>query len=145
LTLTKDPDRPTTWSIWSEKLRPGLCVTLKDEQNTVSDLWGCNGLIALDHGSIHKKKGRCRSSLGIGAKVYHEPTGCLIKHEDYLKVYNTLRRRITKHLVYTSIHVFPDGTEVEDNREKMTEGAVRAYEAGFRFMNRPGRYVGKRR
>jgi hypothetical protein len=75
-------------------------------------------------------------------KVINDATGKVVTHKDYLRVFKALRKGIKKHLCYSSFWKYKNGSEREDFKLRlMTEGAVRAYEEGMKFVNRPGRKI----
>lgn len=65
-------------------------------------------------------------------------TGEIRKYDEYLSIYRSLSRAIRKDLKYSNIYQSRDGTEYESKLEMWTEEAVKAYEQGFKFLDRPG-------
>jgi hypothetical protein len=102
-----------------------------------------SGFVHLQHGSYNKNKwveGQNASSVGTVDKVINDATGKVIEHKDYLKVFKALKKRISEDLCYSSFWKYKDGSEYEDFESRlMTEGAVKAYREGMKFVNRPGR------
>jgi hypothetical protein len=133
------------WQYWlrSKVLTPELDFS---RQKIITWVLSYTGLVGLHHGGYIKNMGRDASSIGIVDTVSNKSTGEVIKHSEYLKIFNILARQIKKHLCYSSFWKFKNGTEREDFKlQLMTEKAVQAYEAGFQFKNRPGRRLKHRR
>lgn len=122
--------------LWSEELTPDLRL---EQCERVNGICSHNGLVLVQHG-LMRRGAKDRSRIAIIEGVVNLDTGEERRHDGYAKVYRTLRRVIDKHLVYSAVHRFRDGHEEEDDRvQRMTEGAVREYEAGVKYAVRPGR------
>jgi len=131
--------------IWSMSLTPGLPIGISDRYGRLDDLCGMNGLVNLQR--LTRGDGaREPLSMSILPTFVNVRTRRRLQHKEYLQIFEKLRKAIKRQLVYSSIHVFPDGRQLEDSRcPRMTEAAVRAYRSGARLANLPGRYVGPRR
>jgi hypothetical protein len=127
------------WQYWirSKVITPKLDFS---REKKITWVLSYTGLVGLDHGGQVKRIGRDASSIGIVDKIKNKKTDEVIRHNEYLKIFNILARRIKKHLCYSSFWKFKNGTEREDFKlQLMTEKAVKAHEEGFVFKNRPGR------
>jgi hypothetical protein len=121
---------------WSEVLTPWLQLRRGQPIGAICSL---SGLVLLQHGLANQGR-RDVSRIAIADKARHIPTGEVVQHTGYLEVYQTLRREIKKSLRYACVWLFPNGTEVEDDRLGCwTEGAAREYGVGVPFLARPGR------
>lgn len=133
------------WNYWirSKVITPELDFS---REKRITWVLSYTGLISLHHGLDLKNLGRDASSIGIVERVRNKNTGEEIIHEEYLKLSKYLSRHIKKLLCYSSFWKFKNGTEREDFKlQLMTEKAVKAYEAGFIFKNRPGRRLDKKK
>lgn len=140
-----EQDEPR-WQYWiiSKVLTPELNLV---KGTNITRILSFNGLILLHHGSNIRHYGldikklyRAASSIGIVDKVINDATGEVRHHEEYLCIFNSLKRLIKKSLCYSSIHTFKNGSKREDTKlQLMTEKAVEAYKAGLVFTNEPGR------
>ena len=130
------------WQYWirSKMITPELELSPNRRLTWVLSF---SGLVELQHGLYNKNRwveGRDASSIGIVDRVINDATGAMIEHKGYLKIFNALRKRVKKDLCYSSFWKYKDGSELEEFKLRlMTEGAVRAYEEGMKFVNRPGR------
>lgn len=132
--------------IWSKKLTPKLSLT---PATNITRLLSFQGLVLLQHGMmLHDRTDptrllrRAASRIAIVDRIKNIVTGQIIRHDGYLEIYRALYNVISKALVYSSLVRFPDGHIEEDTRlQRMTEGAVRSYEAGYPLMNKPGRLL----
>lgn len=135
------------WQFWirSMVITPELDLS---PHRRLTRMFSCIGLVELQHGSYNKNRwveGQNASSIGIVDKVINDATDKVIEHKDYLKVFNALKKRIKKDLCYSSFWKYKDGSEYEDFKSRlMTEGAIKAYENGMKFVNRPGRQLGRK-
>jgi hypothetical protein len=84
------------------------------------------------------------SSISVVAEVYNQQTAEVRSYPEYKKIFETLRRRIRRSLVYTTITRFADGSEREDPFLRMTQAAKELYDQGHPFINRPGQFIGKK-
>lgn len=110
----------------------------------VNNICSLNGLVLVHQAVLHHDA-RDTSRIAIIEVVVNVDTGEGRRHDGYAKVYRTLRRVISRHLVYSTVHRFRDGHEEEDDRvQRMTEGAVQSHEAGVRYSVRPGRRLAPR-
>jgi hypothetical protein len=135
--------------IWSEILTSTLPL---QGGAWLTKFFSFNGLINLQHGSMirdysdpSRRICRAASSIGLVDRVRNLDTGEERHHEGYLRIYKALHKTIKKALVYSSIIRFPDGHEEEDTHLRMTEAAVHSCQAGFPFINAPGRLLTKTR
>jgi hypothetical protein len=132
----------TRWEYWirSKVITPQLDFS---RHKMISWILSYSGLVGLHHGSYNKNKwvdGLDASSIGIVDQVNNDKTGEKIQHKEYLNIFKKLNREIKNHLCYSSFWKYKDGSEREDFESRlMTEKAVRAYEEGMKFVNRPGR------
>jgi len=129
----------TRWHYWirSKVLTPELRLITGER---ITWTLSYSGLVSLQHGRELQNMGRDASSIGIVERVKNEKTGEIRHHKDYLRIFNSLKRKVKRTLCYSTIHKFKNGTVAEDTRlQLMTEKAVRAYEDGLLFKNAPGR------
>ncbi len=126
----------------SNTLTPVLPIEISDNENTIVRVYALNGFVNLQR-FVGVDGALGALSVGMVHKFVNVQTHMVIEHTGYVRVFEDLRRAIKKKLVYSSIHVFPDGSRFEETRfQRMTAGAVEAYKSGVRFANLPGRYLG---
>jgi hypothetical protein len=101
-----------------------------------------NGLVLLQHGQYLREK-RDASSICLVDKVINFDTQEVRQFEEYLRIYNHLKRIIRVDLAYSTKHVFPGGQIVEDERLLMTEAAAAAIGDGIQYINEVGRPLRK--
>ena len=145
----KAAKRRINFWIWSKILTPDLSLR---HGTWVTAALSLNGLVHLQHGSIFApQKGadpahtlyRDVSSIGLVHRVQHVETGEIRVYEDYLRVFEKLRRRIKKSLVYSSIMSIDGQKEELTDFPLMTEGAARSHETGVPFIYAPGQRIRK--
>ncbi|MFA7486383.1 MAG: hypothetical protein WCZ89_10185 [Phycisphaerae bacterium] len=129
------------WQYWirSKALTPKLDFL---RQKRITWVLSYSGLVGLQHGRYLKDAGRDFSSIGIVDKVINDETGEEIVNKEYLSIFKKLKKEIKRHLLYSSIWKFDDGSEREDIKlQLMTQGVVDQYNKGILFKNKPGRRV----
>ena len=96
-----------------------------------------NGLVGIDHGGkLHDSQ--MESSISIVHRVAHFETGQIINHEDYRRFFERLKRAIRPSLIFSTVDIMSDGSQHENTRVRMTEGAVEQSRCGKRFTRIPG-------
>jgi hypothetical protein len=139
--IRRSPPLRTNFWLWSEGLTPRLELHRGERVDAVC---GLNGLVLLQQGGMRRER-RDVSRIAILDKVGHRLTGEIVQHTGYLEVFQALRKRIKKAVCYTTVWLYPNGMEFEDDRlGPWTEGAVREHEAGVLFVARPGRPLPKK-
>ena len=83
--------------------------------------WGLNGLINIQQGR-KSKKGLEFSSISLVDKIQNVETGEIVTHDEYLAIFNKLKKTLRKQLRYTSKKKRPDGTIEESKTILMTKG-----------------------
>lgn len=121
--------------IWSQSLTPELPSQFDSE--AFHRVCSFNGLVSVEHGG-RKHNGQDISRIAIVDKLANEADGRQYLHTDYLRIYRHLHKLINASLIYDSIITFRDGLEEESSLTRWTEGAVREYEGGKKFVLRPG-------
>jgi hypothetical protein len=125
--------------ILSERISPSLRFRKGDPIDAICSI---NGLVEVYHGFTYKDGRRGESWIGIVDRVRRVITKEIRRHDSYLKIYSALKSTISCALVYSTIHTFANGSEIEDSELiRMTAAAVRAYEAGVPFFYKPGRLL----
>jgi hypothetical protein len=148
-----DRDGTIRWNFWicSKMLTPELPL---QPDIRLDKLCSLSGLVGLQHGFMRRVRNprdpaitryQAASSISVVAEVYNQQTGAVRSYPEYKKIFETLRRRIRRSLVYTTITRFADGSEREDPLLRMTQAAKDLYDQGHPFVNRPGRFIGQKR
>lgn len=135
--LGTDGQRVDLW-LWSKKLWPDILSRLT---SGVSRCYSINGLIILQHQLVYKGKVEA-SRIAFVDRIKDRATDEIHTHKEYAIIFKALSRVIDRLLVYSSIRVFPSGEEFEDTSlQRMTRGAVEAYNSGVPYFNRPGKLL----
>jgi hypothetical protein len=102
--------------------------------------WGSlNGLVLVQHGSTRAGK-RLASRIAVTDKIRNRSSGKTVSIKERALVFDALRTMIETDLCFTSIQVFRDGHEEEDNVQLMTAEAAQLAAEGY-FIRRPGRRI----
>lgn len=144
------PDHGQRFHFWilSDRLTPNFQLT---EGQSAYGICARHGLILLQHAF------RFRPQFAKPAELYLDSSRIAIldrlqnleteeirRLDTYLPIYKALCARIKKDLVYSTLTTFADGHVEEETRiHRMTEGAVKSYAEGFRFICAPGRLLSK--
>jgi len=104
--------------VLSKELTPDLKVAPGDD---VSAILSLNGLVNLQQGLITKGKW-CDSSIGVVNRVANSVTNEGLYHEGYVEIFNALKRRLKKILVYTTVSTWLTGERHESKSILMSEG-----------------------
>jgi hypothetical protein len=143
--------RRSHYWVRSQKLTPKLPLQV---DLGIDHVYSFSGLVSLQHGSMIRVGNprvpavplyQAASSISVVPQVQNRQTGEIRDYPEYLKIFESLRRRIRQDLVYTTITRFADGSEREDRLLRMTQGAKELFDQGHPFINRPGEHIEKKR
>jgi hypothetical protein len=130
--------RPSQFFLHAANLIPPLPENKETAQR--ANEWGSlNGLVLVQHGSTRAGK-RLASRIAVTDKIRNRSSGKIVSLQERAIVFDVLRAMIETNLCFTSIQVFGDGHEEEDNVQLMTTEAARLAAAGY-FVRRPGRQL----
>jgi hypothetical protein len=147
------------FAIASSKLTPDLNLKIGDD---VDGKCSYNGLIQLNHGGMRtklvnptarkpsdrrsKELYRDTSRIAFNYKMRNAVTGEERVYDEYLEIFEALRKTIKRALRYTSILEDLFGNEGEDTTTNLwTEGAYQAYKEGVLFFHRPGNPIERKK
>jgi hypothetical protein len=82
--------------------------------------------------------------IGCASRWQNASNGQIVDDPETVKLFERLQRQFKRLLPFSSIHDFPDGTSLEDGRERMSENAAEASAAGtVKFTSRAGRRMAR--
>lgn len=99
------------------------------DENRIARKMSFNGLINIQHGSIRKGKWD-DSSFTIVDKIINKITGESIEHEEYLAIYNSLKRGLKKILYYPTVRTDLLGQQYKQKNIMMSKAFAEKYLKG---------------
>jgi hypothetical protein len=94
-----------------------------------------NGLVLIQRHGIDSCGNRGGGSIGIVDRVSHAATGKIIKHSQYLSIFNLLKKRIRPSLLYDFEVEGPGGRSMY--KSVMTQGVVDEINSGIAYGGQP--------
>lgn len=131
-------ETPEQFFLHTSALMPPLPKHAETAQSA-NEWASLNGLVLVQHGASREGK-RLESRLAVTDKIKNRVTGNIVSLRDRAVVFDTLRMMVKSDLCFTSIQVFKDGHEEEDDTQMMTADAAELAAKGY-FVRRAGRPV----
>lgn len=132
LSACRAQNNRTSFWVGSRRISPKVIEQLSDPRDLTA-----NGFILVQQ---HERRGkRDLGRIAVAGRHENARTGELREHAEYLRVFQSLRRRIRKDLTYTTVTETDFGIFVDDRLSLMTTAAADAARAGIvHFTRQPG-------
>ena len=132
------PSPPDQFFLHAAAVMPGLPTDDAAAQHA-NEWASLNGLVLVQHGSTRAGR-KSASRVAVTDKIKNRMSGKVVSLGDRTVVFDALRTMVERELRFTSIQVFKDGHEEEDDSQLMTAEAAELAATGH-FVRRPGRQI----